>query len=105
MQRLRPALFIIPLLLLVIAALVWWPMPGTSVEDNTSRAAPLQKITTPAEETLEIDTEESAPLTESDRSVSTPEAAEDIEATTPAEETDSATESASPPGYRVLSYD
>jgi hypothetical protein len=39
---------IIPLILLLIAALVWWPAPGKSIEENTGRAAPLQKITTPA---------------------------------------------------------
>lgn len=105
LQRLRPALFIIPLLLLVIAALVWWPMPGTTVEDNTSRAAPLQKITTPAEETPELGLQENAPLTESDDTASTPEAAEDIGSTAPVEDTDSAAESEPPPGYRVLSYD
>ncbi len=48
-KRARPVLFAIPVILLILAALVWWPTPGTSVEDNTGNAAPQQKLTTPSE--------------------------------------------------------
>jgi hypothetical protein len=50
MSKARPALLTIPIILLIAAALIWWPAPGTRVEDNTINAAPLQKITSPSEE-------------------------------------------------------
>lgn len=103
-QRLRPALVIIPLLLLVLAALVWWPMPGTTVEDNTSRAAPLQKVTA-TEQTPELEVKESAPVPDDDGTASTPESATGSQASQPAAEVNAPVESESSPGYRVLSYD
>lgn len=42
-----PSLALALLFILIIsAALIWWPMPWTSIEDNTGQAAPLNKITT-----------------------------------------------------------
>ncbi len=46
-KRAGRAAMIIPILLLLIAALVWWPAPGKNIEDSSSHAAPLQKILPP----------------------------------------------------------
>ncbi len=40
---------VLPFILIVIAALVWWPVPGTSIEDFTSNAAPLRNLIISAE--------------------------------------------------------
>lgn len=40
---------LVPVILIVIAAIVWWPVPGTSIEEFTSSGAPQRKLVVPAE--------------------------------------------------------
>lgn len=47
-RKARPLALILPLILIVIAALVWWPAPGSSEQDATTNAAPLQNVVKPA---------------------------------------------------------
>jgi hypothetical protein len=116
-SKARPLLFAIPVVLLIVAALVWWPAPGTSVEDNTSNAAPLNKVTTPSElspaagsQVDEVERENSQADTKSttdaiNNNQGQPETASQPEFA-PADETNSDEAASQQSGsFRVLTYD
>ncbi len=49
-KKARPLALILPLILILIAALIWWPAPGASKQDATTNAASLQNVVKPAAE-------------------------------------------------------
>lgn len=60
----RPLAIVLPIALIIIAALVWWPTPGKSIEESTSLAAPLSEETaeTPIPAAIKTSAEEQPAL-------------------------------------------
>jgi hypothetical protein len=112
-KALPPLAIAIPVVLLIIAALIWWPAPWTSVDDNTGQAAPLQKVTNQDEPAIEAN---SSPSAENDLEASsegTGSAAEDGQESDPAGRSQTTTvepeveesQPRSPGGFRVTTYE
>jgi hypothetical protein len=65
-KKARPlAVALVVPLLLIVAALVWWPMPGTSIEESTGNAAPLQEIVQPEDHVQSLTTDQSGSIIDS----------------------------------------
>jgi hypothetical protein len=114
-KRARPAALIIPLILLVVAALIWWPAPGTSIEDSSGKAAPMQEIATrevsapaassqPGPQSTEVhQTEGLGDLVEIDAAGEQEEAAIDVKNIAPSTQGESTDQKLG--GFRVRAYD